>query len=97
MCDNSCPKCGSQSNVTSFVSLILSFENWDIALILAAVVFIAGTLQSISSAVILFFVVLAALPVLMAIKRKEFCESCNIEFIPRPIRASGVLPRSIEK
>lgn len=97
MCEKSCPKCGSEAHVASYISLIFSFELLDIALILAAIVWTVGMFESLPGGAVLLFCVLAAAPVLMVIQRKEFCESCEIEFIARPFRAVTQLPSQIKK
>lgn len=97
MCEKACPKCGSEAHVTSFVSLIFSFELWDFALVIATVVWVVGMYQTISNGAILFFALLAALPVLTVVQRKEFCEFCQIEFISKPFRASATLPSQAKK
>ena len=97
MCEKSCPKCGSVAHVTSYVSLILSFESWDIALILASIVGIVGLLESLSTAAIIWFSLLAILPAIAVIQRKEFCELCHIEFIATQIRGSTQLSGQTKK
>jgi hypothetical protein len=89
MCDKHCPKCGSDFSVSSRLSLLFSLEFWDIALALAAAVWLVGRFQGLSLDSISLFIFLAALPALLVIQRKEFCEDCDIEFISKSISAPG--------
>ncbi len=79
--DDSCPKCGSEGYVESYISVLLSFERADLAITACLVVFICGIAQQFSLDLILVFAAMAVAPVFVHIRRKKFCERCEIDFI----------------
>lgn len=82
MCENkTCPKCGSAAFLAGYISFLLSFETADLAAVAAALVLGVGGLQGLSLGFVALCAVLAALPLLITVRRKEFCTRCQIEFI----------------
>lgn len=90
--DEHCPKCGSQAFLTQYLSLLFSFERGGAASLLAAIVVVVAVLENLSVASTFAFAAVAALPVLVSLRRKELCTRCHIEFIPaeRPERKTEV-------
>lgn len=76
-----CPKCGSDCHVHSYISVLLSFERADLAIISAVAVVVFGAVQHFSSTSIVIFAAAASLPILIAVRRKLFCDRCEIDFV----------------
>lgn len=79
--EDCCPKCGSEGFVQHYISVLLSFERADLAVVACVVVFLNGVGLGFSLGTILLFAALAVLPVLVQVRRKQFCERCEIDFI----------------
>jgi len=78
--DNICPACGTYCDDHPILSFFVSLEKWLEGVFLVLPVIALALLLSLGLISTVLFSILAALPVLVHIKRKRLCPRCGVEF-----------------
>ncbi|MCO6429864.1 MAG: hypothetical protein J5J00_03305 [Deltaproteobacteria bacterium] len=75
-----CPHCHTRSGLTDYFTLLLSLENWPLALLYSMLVIAFGNKLEFGNLAISLFIFAAIAPLAFHLVRKQSCENCGMEF-----------------
>lgn len=94
MSDGCCPHCHTRSGISSYISLILTFDNLPAVLLYGLIVLAYSDRLALGSWTAAGFIMLLALPLSLRAAKKFSCGNCGAEF--RAQNAPAVLAEKLE-
>jgi hypothetical protein len=78
--DCRCPHCRSVESIIPYVSIVVSFDNWQLILGFIVLVACVGLGLDYTPSIIFGFGFLAIIPLLVHIAKRQMCHQCGMQF-----------------